>query len=141
MWENLSIDLPWLSLISGSVTIIHDKIFFLSSNFFPRSSSLFILEKKILMNYMIIKNYFYFLIIWKGISFMWKNTWNFHQIFTFWDPLSQKKWFLRKSFRIGLKSGTYFENPKRKNEFVKQPHPTKIVKSRAFFVFEFFFFF
>ena len=28
---------------------------------------------------------------WEGIGFMWKMTRNFHQIFTFWGPLSQKK--------------------------------------------------
>ena len=27
---------------------------------------------------------------------------NFHQIFTFWDPLSLKKWFLRKCFSVCL---------------------------------------
>ena len=27
---------------------------------------------------------------------------NFHQIFTFWDPLSQKKWFLRKCLSVCL---------------------------------------
>ena len=37
---------------------------------------------------------------WIGISFMWKKTWNFHQIFTFWDPLGQKKWFLRNCLSV-----------------------------------------
>ena len=38
---------------------------------------------------------------WEGIGFMWKMTRKFHQIFTFWDPLSPKKGFLWKCLSVG----------------------------------------
>ena len=34
-----------------------------------------------------------------------------------------------------MKFGTPFEGPKRKNEFVNQPHPTKMVKIEVLVVF------
>ena len=41
----------------------------------------------------------------------------------------------RKNYQIGLKFDTPLEGPKRKDKFVNQPHPTKIVKIEVFFVF------
>ena len=82
---------------------------------------------------------------------------NFHQIFTFWDPLSQKKWFLRKclsvclsaclsvvgrvrhnsrqNYQIELSFGTLHRCRKSKDKFVNQPHPIKIEGLSTTFVF------
>ena len=69
---------------------------------------------------------------------------NFHQIFTFWDPLSQKTVSTKVSVCpvsvdtitlnriIGLDWNLV--HPNGKHEFVNQPYPTEIVKIRAFFV-------
>ena len=83
--------------------------------------------------------------------------WNFYQIFTFYEPLSQKKGFLRKSLsvclslcpsvvsrildnspynhQIELSFGILYRSQKSKGKFVNQPHPTKIVKIREFLYF------
>ena len=85
---------------------------------------------------------------------------NFHQIFTFWDPLSQKKGFLRKclsvcpsvclsvslfvgrvrhnsrqNYQIELSFGTLYRSKKSKDKFVNQPHPIKIEGLSTTFVF------
>ena len=73
---------------------------------------------------------------------------NFHKIFIFWDPLNQKKRFLRKclsvgrifdnsrqNYRIELSFGILNQSRKSKDKFVNQSHPTKIVKIGSFFVF------
>ena len=82
---------------------------------------------------------------WEGISFMWEMVFEFLQIFTFCNPLSQKKRFLRKclSLSVGrilgnsieLSFDILFSEPQWKYKFVYQQHPTKIVKIRAVFVF------
>ena len=52
---------------------------------------------------------------------------------------------MTRSFLIGLSDrieiSNISRNSKRKDEFVNQTHPAKIVKIKAFFVFEFFFVF
>ena len=73
---------------------------------------------------------------------------NIHQIFTIRDHLSQKQKFLRKSVKVGrildnsrlnylfeLSFGILYRSRKSKDKFVNQPHPTKIVKIGAFFMF------
>ena len=77
---------------------------------------------------------------------------NFHQIFTFWDPLSQKQGFLRKclsvclsvgrvrhnsrqNYQIELSFGTLYRSRKSKDKFVNQPHPIKIKGWSTTFVF------
>ena len=69
---------------------------------------------------------------------------NFYKISTFWDALSQKKWFLRRclfvvvvvvckhdnfrrNYQIELKFVTTFEGPKRKNEFFNKPFLTMVL--------------
>ena len=46
---------------------------------------------------------------------------------------------LIKFYRNRLKFGKFLENREKKDEFVNQPHSTKIVKIRALFVFKKFF--
>ena len=67
-----------------------------SDNFLWTVLSIFIFHLFFIPVWFIFQNHVYIFIIWEGISFMWKMTRNFHQIFTFWDPLGKKKRFLRK---------------------------------------------
>ena len=77
---------------------------------------------------------------------------NFYQIFTFWDPLSQKEGFLRKclsvclsvgrvrhnsrqNYQIELSFGTLYRSRKSKDKFDNQPHPIKIEGLSTAFVF------
>ena len=72
----------------------------------------------------------------------------FYQIFTFYDPLSQVKRFLRKclsvdrilnnsrwNYRTELSFVILYRSRKSKDKFVNQSHRTKIVKIRAFLIF------
>ena len=73
---------------------------------------------------------------------------NFHEIFTFWNPLNQKKRFLEKCLfvwrlwtrKLSIELSDWMDiwhtsrGSKKKYEFDHQPHPTKIVEIRAFFM-------
>ena len=102
-------------------------------------------------------NSFYIQIIWGGIGFMWKMTFEiFIKSLRFETPWVRKKGFYesvclsvclsvigrildnaRQNYQIGLSLGTLYRSRKSKDKFVNQPHLTKIEKSRPFFfVFE-----
>ena len=49
--------------------------------------------------------------------------------------LSIRRLWITLNRIIGLSFGILYRRPKSKDEFINQPHPTKIVKIRAFFEF------
>ena len=93
--------------LSASVCVIWQKRIVL----YPICLSVFVIKNMIGCDWMVwmylydvyVCHFFTFSSWMRRYWFYVKNDFrNFHQIFSFWDPLSQKKWFLRKCLSVCL---------------------------------------